>query len=552
MKTRYRILTAAALVTLLASCEEMDLTPEGNTLTESKKSEVYTNDASKGFSAVSGAYMKMTALTPNEDAIGSEADNDFGYASVMLITDASGEDMVSTVTGYNWFSHEVRFTDRSSSSYISKMMWNDLYSYVFSANTIVSSIDESTESATQQLNLAQGLSLRAFSYFQLAQIYQFNIVGNEDKPCVPLITDENANQAAQDGAPRAKVSEVYDQIFSDLDKAISLLTSAQKAGEYRKDKRYVDLATAYGLRARVNLVCRKWADAAADATNAIEEAAKRGITPASISDVSKPTFSSVDESNWMWGTIVNETDGTVNSGIVNWISHIGSLNYGYANYSGGFRISKKLFDSIETSDVRKGWWLDAEGQSANLSDAIQSAFAEYAEGPTVSDYYDPYTNVKFGPYNGKVGTETNANDIPMMRVEEMYLIKAEGEAMSGGNGLATLNDFVKTYRNPDYSFTGSDIQAEVWRQRRIELWGEGMSWFDRMRYNAGINRKGAGFASTYVYVMDGNDANLLWAIPEAEINSNPALSTADQNPSGGSPSPVADGDATIADETINL
>lgn len=552
MKTRYRILTAAALVALLASCEEMDLAPEGNTLTESKKSEVYANDASKGFSSVSGAYMKMTALLPNEDAIGAKAHNDFGYASVMLITDASGEDMVSTVIGYNWFSNEVSFTDRSSSSYISKMMWNDLYSYVFSANTIVSSIDEATESATQQLNLAQGLSLRAFAYSQLAQIYQFNIVGNEDKPCVPLITDENANQAAQDGATRAKVSEVYDQIFSDLDKAIKLLTSAQEAGEARKDKRYVDLATAYGLRARANLVCRKWAEAAADATSAIESAKKSGIEPASIADVAKPTFSSVSEKNWMWGTIVNETDETVNSGIVNWISHIGSLNYGYANYTGGFRISKKLFDTIASTDVRKGWWLDAEGNSANLSDDIQNAFAEYAEGPNVSEYYAPFTSVKFGPYNDVVGTDKNANDIPLMRVEEMYLIKAEGEAMSGGNGLATLNDFVKTYRDPAYSFTGSDIQAEIWRQRRIELWGEGMSWFDRMRYNAGINRKGCGFASTYVYVMDGNDANLLWAIPEAEINSNPALSTADQNPSGGAPSPVTDGEATIAEETINL
>lgn len=552
MKTRYRILTAAASVALLASCEEMDLTPEGSTLTESKKSEVYNNDPDKSFSSVSGAYMKMSALLPNEDAIGGEAHNDFGYPSIMLITDASGEDMVSTVTGYNWFSHEVTFNDRSTSSYITRIMWNDLYSYIYSANTIVAGIDEGSESAANKFNLAQGLALRAFCYFQLAQIYQFNIVGNEDKPCVPLITNENSNSAAQDGAPRAKVSEVYDQIYSDLNKAVELLATAQEAGQARKDKRYVDLATAYGLRARVNLVCRKWADAAADATKAIESAETSGVAPASISDVAKPTFKSVDESDWMWGIVVSETDDVANSGIVNWPSHMGTLNYGYSNYSGGFQISEKLFDSIDSTDVRKGWWLDAEGNSANLTDEMQQAFAVNL-GATISQYYAPYTSVKFAPYGDKIASETNANDIPLMRVEEMYLIKAEGEAMSGGNGLATLNDFVKTYRDPDYNFTGSDVQTEVWRQRRIELWGEGMSWFDRMRFNAGIDRRGCGFASTYVYVMGGNDANLLWAIPESEINSNPALSTADQNPSGGSPSPAKDdGKSTLADEKVSL
>lgn len=552
MKARYRILTAAALVTLLASCEEMDLTPEGETLTESQKSEVYGNDASKSFSAVSGAYMKMSAYCPNYDDLGAYRHIDIGYPTIMLYTDASGEDMVAEDNGYQWCGFQVEFTDRLASAYITRIMWNDLYSYIYSANSLIALIDEADESATFKFNLAQGLALRAFSYFQLAQIYQFNIIGNEDKPCVPIITDKNMADATLNGAPRAKVSEVYEQIYSDLDKAIELLTTAKEAKVSRKDKRYVDLATVYGLRARVNLVSRKWADAAADATKAIEEAAASGIAPASIADVSKPTFSSANENDWMWGIIVAETDEVVNSGIVNWISHIGTLNYGYGNYSGAFRISEKLFATIDTTDVRRGWWLDADGNSANLSDAMQDAFAEYTEGPNISEYYAPFTSVKFGPYNDVVATDKNANDIPLMRVEEMYLIKAEGEAMSGGNGLATLNDFVKTYRDPAYSFTGSDVQAEVWRQRRIELWGEGMSWFDRMRYNAGIDRRNCGYESSFVYVIDGNDAKLLWPIPEKEINSNPALSTADQNPSGDTPSPVADGEATIAEETINL
>lgn len=553
MNAKYKILTAVASVALFASCEEMDLTPEGSTVTESTKGEVYANDPDKAFAAVSGGFMKMSAYEPNYSDIGGRH-ADFGYPSVMLITDATGEDLVGTNTGYNWFSFQIDYTDRSASAWVTRIMWNDLYSYIYSANSIVAGIDATTEMADLQLNRAQGLALRAFSYFQLAQIYQFTYVGNESKPCVPLITNENSDDAAQNGAPRATVQEIYDQIYADLDEAVSLLTSAQANGVKRADKRYIDLATAYGLRARVNLVCQKWAAAAADATSAIEAAAASGITPASVSDVAKPTFSSVDETDWMWGVIVAETDDVVTSGIVNWISHMGTLNYGYGNYTGSFQISKKLFDTISDTDVRKGWWLDAKGNSANLTDAMQEAFAAYS-GETVSKYYAPYTQVKFGPYKGVVGTETNANDIPLMRVEEMYLIKAEGEAMSGADGLTTLNNFVKTYRDPSYSYSGSDIQQEIWRQRRIELWGEGMSWFDIQRLKTGVNRLNTGFQSTYVYVIDATDANMLYPIPESEINSNPALSSADQNASGGSPASHAtedNGTATIADEKINI
>ena len=546
MKTKYLFLTAATAAVALSSCEEMDLTPEGSVATESKKAEVYSNDPDKSFSAVSGAFMKMKEYMPNYNDIGS-AHNDFGYPSIMLFTNCDGEDIASTVTGYNWFSNNVRFRAHTASSYVTRIIWNDLYSYIFNANTIVSGISPETEDASLQFNRAQGLALRAFSYFQLAQLFQFNIVGHETSPCVPLITDENSDDAAQNGAVRATVQEVYDQIYADIDEAITLLTSAQAAGQSRSDKRYIDLATAYGIRARVNLVAQKWAAAAADATSAIEASS---ATPATIAEVSYPTFSSSTENDWMWGIVIAENDDVVTSGIVCWISHIGSLSYGYSNYTGGMQISPKLYSTISDTDVRKGWWLNENGESANLTDDVQNAFAAYA-GYTVSQYYNPYTNVKFGPYNGDVAGDINSNDVPLMRIEEMYLIKAEGEAMSGADGLSTLNTFVQTYRDPEYNYSGSDIQHEIWCQRRIELWGEGMSWFDIMRLNTGVDRRSAGFASAYTYVIDYTDANLLWPIPESEIESNPAITTADQNPANGSPSPVT-GESTIDDEKINI
>lgn len=558
MKKKYIFLTAAVSSLALTACEDMDTKPEGGFVTEEQKSEIYANDPSKTSAAVDGSFMKLSARTPNESSVG-EAHNDFGYPSIMLFTDVNGEDVVGKVTGYNWFSHEIRFTDRSVSSYIAQMVWQDLYSYINGANGIVASVDHETTNAQTQFSLAQGYALRAFAYFQLAQLFQFNYVGHESSPCVPIVTDENAEEFASEGGKRATVQEVYDLIYSDIDRAIELLSASAEGGYSRGSNKYlVDLATAYGIRARVNLVTRKWAAAAADAESAISNS---DAAPASIADVSTPTFWDIADNNWMWGIDVAETDPVVISGVVNFPSMIGSLNYGYANYHGGFQISKKLWASIPDTDVRKGWWLNEKGEATHVSgtDTIDHISASMKAGSLdyfgclPGQFYAPLTNVKFGPYKGEVGTTTNANDVILMRIEEMYLIKAEAELMSGGNGLATLTEFVKTYRDPEYSYAGSDVHEEIWRQRRIELWGEGISWFDIMRLGTGINRLGTGHEKLYTFVMSGDDTKLLWPIPESEVQANKQLTEADYNPTSPTPQPVkATGTETIYDEKINM
>ena len=79
--------------------------------------------------------------------------------------------------------------------------------------------------------------------------------------------------------------------MSDLDWAIDNLE-----GFSRPDKSRIDRQTAYGLRARANLYMGNWAAAASDAALAAE-----GYVPASIEDVSSPSFYSLNEHNWIWG-----------------------------------------------------------------------------------------------------------------------------------------------------------------------------------------------------------------------------------------------------------
>ena len=524
---------------MLAGCADLDTAPKGDTVTDDQKKDAAEQNPSIASAAVSAITSNFSFFV-DATALGH---NDFGYPSVMLMTDSRGMDMVSTVTGFNWFSYDVTLGDYQNTSDENSMIWTDMYNQIFTANAVAKTINVDTEESQAQYFLAQALGIRAFDYFILAQLYQYTYEGNLDAPCVPLLLDTNADEVGANGAKRATVSAVYEQIMTDLNNAVDLLS---KTKVERADKRYLNLSVALGLRARVEMVMQNWEAAAADAQKAIDCS---GATPLSVEEASVPGFNKLDAKNWMWGIYVDETDRVVTTGICNWPSHMGSLCYGYASVGGWRKINVDLYNRINSTDARKGWWLDPNGKSANLTSAEQKYITSIVKAPA-------YSQVKFGAYKGEIGTSTNACDIPLMRVEEMYYILAEAQAMAGNpaQGLATLNNFTTSYRDPGYNQTASSaeaVQEAVWMQRRIELWGEGLSYYDLMRLRKGIDRRGSGVEAAYQYVIkdtkeaerqaittvlsgkggsQGTDlARLIFRIPNAEIESNKLLTPTDDN-----------------------
>ena len=465
----------------------------------------------------------VTSLFYNFGKLSNESMyNDLLYPATMLFTDSRGMDMVSDDIGYNWFASSLNYTDLHPTDFAPYSIWMAAYNQIDAANNIVKTIGNNPEEKHLKYYVAQALAIRAFDYYTLAQYFQHTYVGNEDELCVPIFSEANADSI---NCPRATVAEIYAQIMSDLDRAINFLADCETP---REDKRYVDLAVAYGLRARVNLVMNNWAAAASDAQAAIDNTS---ASPYSRSDVDHPGFSDIDDNAWMWGIVVAETDRPVTSGICNFPSHMGSLNYGFASVGAWRKINAALYAQIPATDVRKGWWLNEEEYSPNLNDE-QAAYVAETSIPA-------YTQMKFGCYQDKLYTSTNANDIPLMRAEEMYLILAEAQAMAGNpaEGAATLENFVKTYRDPEYTCTAETraaVQEEVWFQRRIELWGEGFSYADMMRLKKDMDRKGAGFEAHTTFFLTatkgepGYDARIL-PIPQREMDNNTSLV---QNPEG--------------------
>jgi hypothetical protein len=539
MKNLNKFAALALSAVALSSCDSLDTEYLGGYVTEDQKVSTIEKNPDMGAASVNAIFSSFG------DVMSTYSSHfDIGYPGLMIGTDLQTADMVTPNNGYNWYYYWCAYSSPTASGTPAAYAWYKLYDQIFIANNVVSqySNDETNEG---KFFLANALAARAFDYWMLAQLFQFNYEGHESSPCVPIITNLNSEDAAANGVARSTVQEVYDQINSDLNQSIALFESSTYTREEAvesKPKRMIDLSVAYGLRARVNLTMHKYAAAAQDAQTAINHFSG---SPYSIDDVSKPAFCNLDDDSWMWGIAIAETDGAATSGIVNFPSWICTFCRGYVSLGGVWKaINSNIYANIPNNDVRKGWFLDENLESPNISSAQKAFIDSYST-------IDPYTNVKFDSYNSVVYQSTNASDIPLMRIEEMYYILAEGQAMSGQveQGRQTFESFIKTYRNPRYTLsatTAEDVQEAIYQDRRVEFWGEGLAYLDVMRLNKSIDRRNANFPAAFVYYIPNVDENaelakvLIYCIPTAEVTGNAKISESDNNPSASRPTPITD------------
>lgn len=531
MNNRYFAALLGGTMLLTTSCSDLDTNPSGSTMGDGQLNEVLAQDPSKLKSEVSGMYANMIEYGAITQWYGSARHYDFGYASTMMMMDASGQDEPSQVSGYNWYNEPLRFVDRTANSGTTYFIWNQCYKNIKVANDVLKSVDLENLSDVAKSYVGQAYAMRAFEYFTLIQIYQFSYKGHEDAAGVPIVTEKTAEAEANNN-PRAAVKDVYKQIMDDLNTAIDYLTDSRSA------KSEINRQVAYGLRARVNLVMQNWSDAAADAKKAAE-----GYTPLSKDAAAAPGFNDVSASNWIWGNIVDESNDIVQSGILNFPSMMCSFTgNGYSPTYACRMINSKLWKEIPSTDVRKGWWIDENLNSPIVNPKyvvhqedededgnVVKYLAVYNQtGDEVADITEPYTNVKFGAYKNQYGNELNACDIPLMRVEEMILIQAEATAMGGNveEGKRILENFVRTYRDPSYTCnatTAEGVQDAVWFQRRVELWGEGFSFTDLLRLKKPLDRTGANYEVSVRFKLPAESPIFLYLIPEDEENHNEAL-----------------------------
>ena len=530
MKKIY-LLSSFALAGMLTSCYDLNTEPLGSTLTEEQRSEIFERDPSSISALSDGVYRNYNGF---EMAYGDLMD--FGYPSIMLQLDCRTESFIgSNPDLFGWFYWPVAYIDNTASGPYTTIRWRMPYNTIYTCNQVLGSIEEDTDNNVMKYYRAQAYGNRAFAYWILAQLYQFNYVGHEQADCVPIITEKNEQQVAEEGAPRASVQAVYDQILSDLNQGIELMSNNPSA--VRADKRYIDINVLYGLRARTYLCMQDYAKAAADAQTVINSGA---FTPLSSNDAIGPGFIDINSANWIWGIYYAVEDVM---GLYTLAGFMGSYTYGYAS-AGEFKlINSTLWNGISENDPRKLWWISPAGNSnAQYYKNADGNAVEYLQNTGVP----AYGVVKFAPYGNVLGQSVNEADVPLMRIEEMYYILAEAQGMGGNlsQGKKTLEDFVNNYRwlsrTTPYTCnatTPEDFINEIFTQREIEFWGEGMTYYDIMRLNRGVNRRNANWnqsngVGSFAFTIDPTNPVLLSQIPQSEIDNNAQIDEADQNPTG--------------------
>lgn len=520
MKTIYKYLLVPAFALALTSCEDwMDAQPEGGTKTEAQKQDAASQNPEAAAADVSAMYAVMIDYQVGLGDLGYERHNDFGYPAIRMFCDAMGQDFIGDNIGYNWFSNSDYTTNRDNTltttyGLASHLLFNTYYKIIHAANNVIASASRENPGG-MKYGLSQALVVRAAMYLELAQLYATPYDKGTDAKCVPLVVD-NMPAEKQTVNPRATLKEIYDMIEADLNYACDSLAG------YRGDKGSVTQGAAYGVRARMNLVMGKGAEAAADAQKALEVS---GAKPLSIAQAGVPGFCKSSAPNVIWANVITENNDVVQTAICNWTSHMCSFyTDGYTGVGAYRKIGSALYNQISDTDIRKTWWLNEE----LASPMIAGSYADW-KATAESDPSMAYVNVKFGTADGSLsGTAGAAADWIVMRAEEMYLIWAEGLAIAGDASAATvLQNFVQTYRDPAYTVSGN-VRDAVWMQRRIELWGEGFELFDIMRLHKPITRTAnTNWPAAWNQDIPADHGCLQMRIPQAEIEANGGLTNDD-------------------------
>lgn len=470
----------------------------------------------------------MPAFLNKYDVLGQggSAGYDWGYGSIMHIRDVMTEDMPIVSSNYDhysaWEGNYYIGPRYMSTQYI----WNYFWKYVQTSNNIIMALNPETADATQLGYLGVGYAFRAHSYLDMAQMFEFlendgtdavNASGNNVlNLTVPIVKEDVTEEAARNN-PRATRQEMFDFILSDLDNAEQYIVNLD-----RTVKTLPDLSVVYGLKARLYMWVADYPKAQEYARKAIDTS---GATPMTRDQWLSTTngFNDISVSSWLWGSQMQAEDDVVKSALLNWTSWSSNeAVFGYASAGPINMINVALYNKIADTDFRKLAWKAPAGSALEGQNTYCGSM-----GASLPDY----ASLKFRPAqgNGDVSTTGAASAYPLMRVEEMYLIEAEAAAhQNATQGKDLLNSFMQTYRDAKYNCTASSTDAvvnEVVLQKRIELWGEGLTFFDVKRLNMSVTRgySGTNFSEERRLNTNGRPAWMNICIVQTEENNNSAL-----------------------------
>lgn len=346
--------------------------------------------------------------------------------------------------------------------------WASSYSTINRANNVLSALGKVTSSATKKSSVeGEALFLRGSLYFELVKLFA-KPVGDGDyaaNPGVPLVLTPTGNVSEADYKERATVKAVYDQVIADLTRAESLLPSSNGI--------YATKWSAAAQLSRVHLMLKNYAEAGA--------AANRVITGSG-----KSLASDIDK---------------------NWFTYI--INGGTTPGEYLFSMKMTAQDGTNALNTYFGRTISGISGSAGRSDCkIKAAhFTQYETGDKRKDFFV----LSGGNYYTKKHLD-RLGDVPVVRLSEMYLTRAEANVRNNTSvGATPLADVNAIRTRAGLPALTSITLAAVLKERKVELAFEGQGLPDakRLQNNVGL--------------LAWNAPNLIMPIPQREMDVNKKL-----------------------------
>lgn len=357
--------------------------------------------------------------------------------------------------------------------------WRTMYASIYSTNLVVVNVmDSKNGSAAQKRNvLAQALTHRAFFYLTLVNMYakQYDPATAANDPGVPLRLDDLISGSLE----RRSVKAVYDQILADLNQAVSI-AEFPDVTTYTTD---ASKAAAYALLARTHLNMRNFTEAGKAAENALR----------------------------LRSTLLD-----LNNYLTSFLSYP-------QRQSDPEVILCKLASTNVAMPV-------STSQLTLFADSVDLRYKVMIKNGSVANQWVTYLpNVYYKPSISVQGIMAGPT------VPEVMLIKAECDARADqpATAVTMLNTLRKKRFTPaDYrdlsAANGNAALQLVLNERRRELMGSGMRWFDLRRLHLDnltptITRSFKGVT----YTLEPGSNRYVFPIAQKYIELNPEIT---QNP----------------------
>jgi hypothetical protein len=436
-----------AIIILIAaqSCNDLDLLPESSVPGDG----FFTNET-EVLTGVAGMYDGLQRVYSRRES---------HYGGLWSVTELRSDNMTIVLSeGEMGNVDELNFFPTSD---IARSFWVDSYLTIARANNVLATLDVVVDADVKDQFEGEAKFVRALAYFNLVRLY-----GD-----VPLTVNVTSSTDDLPDLTRVPTSDIYTQIKSDLNDAVSLLPASIAAGR-------TSLGAAKGLLAKVYLTLGETGSAETLLADVMNDG--YALEP-SVEDVFSLSNANNDEILFAVA-YKSSSNGEGNN-----------VPYLYLDNTVGFTATEDLWNNMP---------------AGNRYD--ETLFIYKTERKTKK-----YTQGSTTLYEGD-------DDWIVLRYADIILMYAE--VLNIENGTANMQPAIDElnkirvraglteYVLADFANT-DELEDAIRDERRWELAFEGQRWFDLQRYGS----DGIAILSAHLGTTVSTD-QLLLPIPQSEIN----------------------------------